>query len=350
MAINFDTILSAANVVGYYKTSVRDIQRHPFLALFPAHKNMGMEMTFVKGANNAPVVLKPSAFDANAPIRSRGEASTIALKIPLMREELPIKEVDRQKLLQYQALGNQYLNQALADIYADRANTIDGATAQRIRMIGAALSTGAISITGENVTMTADYGFNASTQKTTLTNNDLWSATSTATPIADLLAAKAAAKLTRCAAYMNQATFTEMIACDEVKDTIYPSGYSGVILDSVVKQWLQGQGIFVVIVDGVIETNHYAVTLGGTEYDFYPDGYVTIAPLAALGQMEFGTTPEEADLLAGIGDVRSIEIVDTGVAVVSLVNAGPPVKVSTVVSQMAIPSFTLVGKIHIIVV
>lgn len=350
MAINFDEIMSAANVVGYYNAAPRDIKGHPFLSLFPAHKNLGLEMTLVKGANNAPVVLKPSNFDANAPIRSRGEASTISLKLPLMREEFPLKEVDRQKILQYQAMGNQYLNQALADIYADRASLIDGATAQRIRMIGAALSTGAVSITAEGVTMSAAYGFNAATQLTTLANTDLWSATTTATPIQDLLDAKSAAGLVRCAAYMNQATFTEMIATDEVKNTIYPTGYSGIVLEGNVKQWLRDQGIFVVIVDGIIETNTYALTIGSTEYGFYPDGYVTIAPLSALGRMEFGTTPEEADLLAGIGDVKGIEIVDTGVAVVSTVNSGPPVKVSTVVSQICMPSFTMVDKIHIIVV
>jgi len=350
MAINFDTVMSATNVVGYYSKRPNDIKKHPLLGLFTPKKHLGLDINYVKGANNAPVVLKPTAFDANAPIRSRGTASTVHLELPIMREELPIKEVDRQKLLMYGSIGNQYLNNALAEIYDDRANMIDGATAMRIRMIGEALSTGGISITGEGVTVAADYGFDSGTQLTTLQTTALWSATTTATPIQDLLDAKAHAKLAKAAVYMNQSTFTEMCATDEVKNTVFPASYSGIVLGSSVIEWLRSQNLYVVIVDSVVETNHYALTLGGTEYDFFPDGKVTVAPLSALGEMAFGTTPEEADLLAGVGDVKGIEIIDTGVAVVSLVKSGPPVKVSTVVSQIVIPSFTMVDKIQVIVV
>ena len=351
MALEFETILNASNVVGFYTAKVRDIAKHPLLSIFPPKKSIDTSLTTIKGANNAPVVMRPSAPDALPPIRTRGTAETITLKIPSFREELPFKEEDIRKLALYRATDNPYLKQAINDIYNDQASLIDGATATRLRMIGQALSTGAISIAASNgITVSASYGFDASTQRTTLSNTDLWSATSTATPIADLLAAKKKTKLAQVACYMNQATFTEMIATDEVKNTLYPSGYSGLVLEGNVKAWLKDQGINVLIVDGVINQNSYAESLGGTEYGYYPDGYVTIAPVSTLGNMWFAPTTEELALVAGAGDVKDIQIVDTGVAIVSTSNYNGVVKLSNYVAQYCLPSFEAIGKIQIIIV
>jgi hypothetical protein len=349
MALNFDQIMAASNVVSYYNNTTRDIQRHPLLALFPAKKQVGLDVTMVKGGNGNPVVLRPSAFDSAPPIRTRNSADIAQFKLPIFREELPLKEEDRQKILMYSKLGNQYLNQALADIYADSANLIDGATAQRIRMIGQALSTGSISFSAEGVSVAADYGYNAGTQTTTLSAGDLWSATSTATPIDDIIAAKKTAKLGSCVAYMTSQTFNEMLATAQVKNTVYGSSYAGIILGSDVKAWFARQiSVAIVVLDEFISQNSYDNEGGTTDQAFFPDGVVTLAPQSALGNMTFGTTPEEADLMAGIGNVKGIEIVDTGVAVVSTIDYKGFVKVATTVSQVVIPSFEAVGKIHII--
>jgi len=74
----------------------------------------------------------------------------------------------------------------------------------------------------------------------------------------------------------------------------------------------------------------------GTTAKFVPDNYVAFVPEGTLGKTWFGTTPEEADLLAGVN--HDVAIIDTGVAVLRTVQEHP-VLLNTFVSQIALPSY-----------
>lgn len=340
-------LVSAMNIVDYYKGTERDVMRHPFLALFTPKKQVGLTMSYIKGRDNVPAALRATNWDAMPPIRAREGFDIQRLTLPVFRETLPLTEEMRQNLLMYMSAGDQYIQDAVADVYNDRANCIDGATATRVRMIGQVLSTGAIGFENQGVTVAADYGFNASNQKTTLTGNAQWENPATATPISDLIEAKRAVKLGSCVAAMNSATWLKLLAAAETKAAVY-AGDITIVREEDVRNYLGGFGISILIVDGVIGQNSYYDIDAGEEYDFYPDNIVSIFPAQVLGSMVFGTTAEEADLRAGISTVEAIQIVDTGVAVVSTVDAGPPVKVGTTISMVTLPSFPTIDKLHVI--
>lgn len=340
-------LISAQNITDYYRGTARDIARHPLLTLFPAKKQVGLTMSHIVGADNKPAILRASNFDAMPPIRARGGFDVATQKLPFFREEMPLNEQLRQDLLTYMAAGNQYIKDAIREIYDDRASLIDGATATRVRMIGQLLSTGSIAFTNHGVTVAADYGFDSSTQSTDITSTLQWTNPTTAKPITDLLAAKTDGKLGTCVAAMSQATWLQLMAASETKNAVY-AGTVTIVREPDVKNYLGSLGINILIVDGVIEQNTYIDLDTGVEGTYFPDDTVAVFPAQTLGDLRFGTTPEEADLRAGISTVESIQVVDTGVAVVSHVKAGPPVEISTVVSMVALPNFPLAKRLQVL--
>ena len=84
----------------------------------------------------------------------------------------------------------------------------------------------------------------------------------------------------------------------------------------------------------------------GEDKQFYPDDYVTFMPAGTLGSTWYGTTPEEADLMAGNKDV-DVSIVNTGVAILNK-KESLPVNIITSVSQIVLPSFERMGDVFVL--
>jgi len=83
----------------------------------------------------------------------------------------------------------------------------------------------------------------------------------------------------------------------------------------------------------------------GTTHQYFPDDYFTLIPDGNLGNTWFGTTPEEADLMAG-ATVAEVAIVNTGVAITTI-KEPHPVNVETIVSEIVLPSFETMDTVFI---
>jgi hypothetical protein len=71
-------------------------------------------------------------------------------------------------------------------------------------------------------------------------------------------------------------------------------------------------------------------------HKFVPDGYVALLPEGALGNTWYGTTPEEADLMANPG--AEVSIVNKGIAITREVTT-MPVNTNIYASQIVLPSY-----------
>lgn len=87
-------------------------------------------------------------------------------------------------------------------------------------------------------------------------------------------------------------------------------------------------------------------TEDGSDKQFYPDDYVTFLPSGTLGSTWYGTTPEEADLMAGNKDA-DVSIVNTGIAILNK-KESLPVNIITSVSQIVLPSFERMGDVFVL--
>lgn len=349
----FDMVTASA-LASYYESL--ESNRIPLLGegLFPSDKKMGLKLEWIKGYDNLPVALQPSAFDAKPLLRDRGGVSMESTKMPFFREAMRLGEEDRQQLLMFlEANNNAYAQQIITRMFDDTKSLIDGAMLNPEIMRMSLLTSGSFTIasasdSGQSVNYSYNYdpsGTWAATNKTTLTSTDAWSDHENSNPVEDILDSKRAAKkkginLTR--GIIGYGTWLDIMQNAKIRLGMYPLAAQAanvIVTDAQVKTYIESvTGIKFQIYDKMYKDT------SKTDQYFYPtSGYCTLIPDGTLGKTWYGTTPEEADLMSGntLADVR---IVNTGVAV-STEKIALPVNIINWVSEIVLPSFENMDRV-----
>ncbi|HFU4116114.1 TPA: major capsid protein [Streptococcus suis] len=327
-------IVTAPNIAGYWNTKQAQVDASVGEKVFPAQKQLGLKLAFVKGASGRPVVLKPSAFDTKATLRERMNVTLSEEEMPFFKESMLVKESDRQQLNLIAQTGNQSLIDTITrGLFDDTTTLLTGARAQLEAMRMQVLATGKIAVIGNGVPQDFDYGVEEDHKGKV---KIAWSDAETATPLADLDTALATlenlggkAEI----AYMNSATFAQLKNAKSTATIIKPLAPTGAgVTAQELKNYLSDNyGIKIVVKSGTYKD------ADGKVKKYFPDACVTLAPNSALGRTVFGTTPEESDLMGG-NTGASVQIVETGIAVTTTKHTDP-VNVETKVSMIALPSF-----------
>lgn len=339
----FDYI-TAKEIAAYYNTQAAEVTLPPYLGeeLFPNKKQLGLDLSFIKGAKGLAKILKLSAFDAKTVKRDRIGFEKLQTEMPFFKEGMSVDEKTRQELLTVMQTGNQaYIDMVLNKIFADQITLMEGAAVVRERMRMQLLSTGVITLANNGQAVEYDYGVptahkvNASTP---------WSTVATADPIADITAwqdlmeASGYGRPTR--AITSRRVLRAISKIDSVKNAIYVLGQGKVTPDEAsVRAYIADKtGVDIVVYE------KYYKDVDDTVNRMLPDDLFILIPEGTLGNTYFGTTPEEADLMAS--NIANVAIVDTGVAITTskLVD---PVNVDTKVSQVCLPSFEAADQIII---
>ncbi|RXZ77258.1 phage capsid protein [Paenibacillaceae bacterium] len=320
----------------------------PYLgaALFPASKKLGLDLSWIKGAHGVPVSLQPSAFDTKATLRDRIGFSKIETEMPFFRESMRLGEKDRQELLRLQDNSNdQYVMPLITQIFNDRAKLVAGAQVVPERMIMQLLSSGHIRITSAETRQHYDYNYGfADSHKETLTGSARWSDPNS-TPIQDIQRWKkiingdTGATITR--AICTEKTWGYLMEHPAIRLDMNPIGGQNIIMtDEMLKAYLLNKLSIRVSVYNKI----YGLQ-DGSKHQFFPDDFFTLLPDGNLGTTWYGTTPEEADLMAGATSAE-VSIVNTGVAITTI-KEPHPVNVEAIVSEIVLPSFETMDDIFI---
>lgn len=340
-----EELFSAQVVAEYYDIRAQDVRPYLGEALFPAARLQGLSLSYVKGRADAPVLLRPSAFDAHAPIRPRKSFEKIANEMPFFRESMKIGEKERQDLLQALRAGDAYVTPLLDQIYDDQYHLVLGANAVAEVLRMELLSTGFIQFTLNDMDYPYDYGFDSASQTMALTGAAMWTNPATATPIANIQAAMDACRLSGARLIMTQATYRNMLAADEVKGSMYPQTPPTFVSMASREEFLRTSLNISFMIIGP-EENSYKLRVTDTDVQtMFPDGVVAMIPGAGtMGSTYYGTTPEEADLL-GSSDVN-VSVVGNGVSVMTQVEPHP-VNLNTYVSQIVLPSCPRIDQLYI---
>lgn len=335
--------------------------RAPYLGatLFPARKKAGLDLAWIKGHKGVPVSLMPSAFDAKATFRDRIGVQRVETEMPFFREGFKIKEKDRQDILRALDSNDPYAGQVIARVFDDAQNLIDAALVVGEREIMSLLFplNGNMGITFNANGVEYTYNYDASgTWKATnymaLTGNALWTATSTADPFADIQTAKdavAAKGGTSKYILMNSTTFRLLRTVDAIKNRyLATNGLSlGYLSDRDVANVLKdttGLGGIIVYDKQYKMEGQFADTYAAQK--FIPDGYVAVLPEGDLGNLWYGTTPEEADLM-GKKNGATVSMVNTGIAITQIIEEHP-VNVNTFASEIVLPSYERMDEVALI--
>lgn len=337
-------LVTAENIATYYEN--KPSNKIPYLGatLFPAKKQLGLNLKWIKGANGLPVALTPSAFDTKATLRDRIGFSDIQTEMPFFREAMQIGEQDRQQLNQLLASNMDAAYKTIVNnIYDDVTTLVKGAEVQPERMIMQLLSAGKIRIQANRQDLDYNYGMKDD-HKETLTGGAEWSKPDSA-PIQDILSwmdkVEDNTGVRPTNAVMTRKTFSYLLEHPSIRLDMNPLGGQHVIMtEPMLKQYLSAKiGLSIAVY------NKKYTAEDGTLHSFYPDDQFTLIPDGNLGNTYFGTTPEESDLMTG-GTDASVRIVNTGVAITTI-KEPHPVNVSTVVSMITLPSFEQIDNIFI---
>ena len=334
--------VNAPALAAYWTT--KTTEQAPFLGdvLFPSNKQLGMELSFLKGKKGAPIALRPSAFDAQAIPRDRQGFEKLVTDMIFFRESKYIDEKQRQELNLYMQTNNQaYIDAVLGHVYDDATELVTAASVAREAMRMELLNTGKITVKGNGQDHLIDYGFNEEHKgKATVS----WSDGATADPIEDIrLAMEKIEEDTGEAparALLNLKTFQQLRKNANINKSISVFGNGTLTLSNqmILDFLMEHLGIEVVVYNKRYND-------GATTKKYVDDNKFILLPAGNLGTTWFGTTPEESDLMASTA--AEVNIVDTGVAITTSQKVNP-VNVETIVSQISLPSFEAMDNIFIL--
>ena len=84
----------------------------------------------------------------------------------------------------------------------------------------------------------------------------------------------------------------------------------------------------------------------GETQKFYPDDKVTIIGAGTLGSTYYGVTPEERTLMSNKN--VDVAMLDNRIAIATKTEQGPPIKTTTSVSQIVLPSYEGIDSTFVI--
>ena len=335
--------LSSDNMIAYWLE--KNVNQQPLLGetLFPNKKQIGIQLDWIKGAGDQPVALRVSAFDSKTTRRDRKGFQQLREKMPFFKESVYIDEELRQELNIYMANNrNAMAEQILAKIFDDQVKLITSAVISAERMRREALTTGTITLADNGQEYHYDFLI-PETNKQTVTTS--WTDPS-ADVLADVTAIVDAMKakgiyITR--AVCNNSVATALRKNNAIKNSIYVlagGSIPSITTNRVLNYIYEETGVSFYVYDNVY------VDASDVAHKYIPDDTVVFMPDGALGYTNFGTTPEESDLMNSIAD-SSVAIVNTGIAVTNHIEHDP-VLVETKVSMICLPSFERADEVVIL--
>lgn len=343
-------IFNANAIAAYWEKLHSNTLPYLGATLMPNARMQGLKLDWIKGYDELPAMLMPSAFDAKPTIRDRGGVSTVSMRMPFFRESMRIGEEDRQQLLTLLAAGGAMASAIVQRLFNDADRLVSGAEVNPEVMRFSMMQHAKIDIASPNESgIAVDYSYNYDPNGKWAASNVIevdtaWGTTG-AKVIADILAVKRAASakgviLTR--AIVSPVLWAKMLTDATIAKDAYPLGSDASLSDTELQQYLvKKTGIVFTIYEKMYKD------LSGNDRAFMEDDRVLMLPAHTIGQTYFGTTPEEADLLTGNVDC-DIRIVGGGIAVGSK-KISLPVNSEVWASEIVLPSFEQMNTVYVLV-
>lgn len=354
MADIFDMV--DAKAIGEYVETLQGSEE-PLLGatLFPNKKIIGLDLKFIRGYKQNAIALKPSTLGSRAMVRDRIGGAVIQNELPFFREKMVINERQRQELARAkQDATDPYTSAILEQIFDDAKALTDGADVQAERQRMQLLFTGKIAIQAadrDGKQPKYDYNYDvdgkwATKNVKTLLTTAKWSDHEHSNPIKDIMdavdqASNLGVNLTR--AIVSPTTWNDIMQNENVAKLFRNPDNSLATFGKAdaTKALATKTGVTIAIY------NKSFTDENGVEKYYAADNAMVLLPSGALGATVYGTTPEEIDLMSGFGNA-SVRVVNTGVAVTTSKQYGPPVTVETIVSELVLPSFERMAEVFVI--
>lgn len=349
--INLSDVYDSAAVGVYVKNDKNAAIPDLGLAFWPNERKASIDLKFIRAANDMPVSLAPSNFDAKATIRARKGFSINKQEMAFFRESMVVSEHDRIELAKLNDVTSPFVKDVVANIFNDSKTLIDGANVvpERMRMQLLFPETGGPSIYIASGGVTYQYNYDtdgnwAKNNRKKLTDTAMWGNAETATPLDDI--AKIIEEATEPIKYlvMSQATMVLLRKNKQVQQAVLAQNPTANIYmtDVIVKNLISElhPGVEILVYKKKYKDE------SGKVHQFVPDGFVAFVPEGRLGKTWFGMTPEElAKMEAKEVDVT---VLPTGVAVAVVTSYDSTMQTMTVVSETLLPSYERMDSVYLL--
>ena len=310
--------------------------------LFPSIKIDSLELEYVKGANEAPVIASVHAFDSETEIGDREGFEIVRQELALIKRKIQMKE----KLII--ALQNPRtpveLNSTIQTIYDDVESMITSVLTKVEQMRFEALATGKLVFSENGFSGTIDYGV-PSDHKALLTSTDLWS-DAAATPLEDLqtwfdkIVSDTGIAPERILTSSRVASALQKHA--SVRSAIFGVNNDRVVSRNQLNEFLVEQGLPMV----ATEDRAYRTKGSNGAYvtkRFFPDNVLVMMPGGALGNAVFGPTAEEIEL----SNDPSVTLTGKENVIAAVYKTNDPVAHWTKGVAAALPSFPTANQVFL---
>lgn len=310
--------------------------------LFPAIKIDSLEMEYVKGANEAPIIASVHAFDSEAEIGDREGFEIVRQELALIKRKIQMKE---QLIIALQNPRTPVeLRATVQKIYDDVDAMITSVLTKVEQMRFEALSTGKLVFSENGFTGTLDYGV-PSDHKATLTLTDLWS-DAAATPLEDLqtwfdkIVADTGIAPQRILTSGRVAAALQKHA--SVRSAIFGANSAKVVSRNQLNEFLTEQGLPTIATEDRVYRAKGSNGAYATKR-FFPDNVLVMMPGGALGNAVYGPTAEEIEL----ANDPSVDVSTVGNVVATVYKTNDPVAHWTKAVATALPSFPTANQVFI---
>lgn len=339
---NISELVTAQNIAAYWEEKNQNAQPLLGETLFPKKRRLGTKIDWIKGANNQPIALRTSTYDAKAIRRDRQGIEQFNTTMPFFKESKYIDEEMRQDLNNVIAANNaEVVNAILTNIYDDEAELIDASEIALERMRMEALTTGNITLSDNGQSYEYDYLLGADQSDTVQTS---WSNASADIigDIVEIVEGMKAKGINITRAVCNSSVAKNFRTNTAIKNAVYvfANGTVPVTTARAIDYIYNETGVRFYVYDNV-----YVNAANGQAAKYVPNDTVVFMPDGDLGNTNMGTTPEESDLRNNLN--ADVAIVNGGVAVTTS-QIVDPVNVETKVSMVALPSFERANTIFIL--
>ncbi|MFW6145230.1 MAG: major capsid protein [bacterium] len=289
--------LSAKVFDGYVRSLPFDQWYWP--TLFPAKATATLNYTTLIGEKGAPVIADFVAFGATIPQKRRDVIDKMFGEITKIAISRKMDENDYNDYNQLRALSNSSIDDILQFVYDDVDFCYKGVMGRLEWTALQAVSTGKVKVdtsNSEGAITTNDVDFKHPDANKYKAQTATWNGNqSTATPLLDLWTMYKAAiddGVTPARFLMRSNDFYDMIATDEVKNSLYPDAKNVVTMSvNAVNQYMDGLGMPpITIIDQSL-----TIEINGQRSSVNPwDNHsVALLPSTRLGQMLYAPIAEE---------------------------------------------------------
>ena len=342
--INLFDYINASELAAYVTDKPENAIPYFGESIFPAQKQLGTDISWLKGANGLPIAIQPSNYDAKARLREKEGFEGVSTEMAFFREAMRIGEKDRQQLnMLLNHPQSQVAMPIISKIFDEAARLVEGVRVQAEIMRMQLLTQGKIDITSADGRAKYVYDYGQQNLFKCANGRGAWGAEN-ADPVRDIIAWCDEMELLRGSRpsrlVMNRNTFLKMYNSKQIHLMMYPNddALNYFINEAQLKAFVEsvtGCSIFVYS-KKVAKLDHATGLAHADAHVLIPDDVVCVMPAGNVGKTWYGTTPEESDLMSG-SDAQ-VSIVNNGTAITTY-KENHPVQVVTIVSSVMIPSF-----------